>query len=145
MRVSTNEDGSMELVVSGNPLQHLVLLSNVLSIPKILACPADERQPATSFSAVEAENISYFVGVDASEKQPQTVLAGDRNLTTNTQPVRPGLVHLTTNAVVGWTTEMHNLVGNVAMGDGSVQQTAAQRLAELLSNTGLATNRLAVP
>ena len=40
---------------------------------------------------------------------------------------------------------MHKFQGNVAMGDGSVQQFSPPRLVEALRRTGLPTNRLAVP
>jgi prepilin-type processing-associated H-X9-DG protein len=40
---------------------------------------------------------------------------------------------------------MHKLQGNVAMGDGSVQQLSSARLRDQARNTGLNELRLAVP
>jgi len=40
---------------------------------------------------------------------------------------------------------MHKNQGNVALADGSVQAFSSSRLQEVLSNTGVATNRLAMP
>lgn len=69
-------------------------LSNELSTPKVLVCPAENesRLPATTFSDVTAPdssgqalltndlNVSYFVGVDAAETNPSALLVGDHNL-----------------------------------------------------------------
>lgn len=54
-------------------------------------------------------------------------------------------MELTTNTALGWTGEIHKFQGNVAMGDGSVQQFSAPRLNEALTRSGLSVNRLAVP
>jgi prepilin-type processing-associated H-X9-DG protein len=117
-----------------------------LSTPFILYCPMDKgRKPATNFIWLRDSKISYFVGLDATEMQPQSFLAGDRNLTTNGQPVKPGFVELTTNVAVGWAATIHTNQGNVVMGDGSVQQLSSARLPAALRCTLLATNRLAVP
>ncbi len=40
---------------------------------------------------------------------------------------------------------MHNLQGNVGMGDGSVQQFSSSRLKEALKNTDDAVNLMAIP
>jgi competence protein ComGC len=122
MAVSTNEGGSMEYIADGSPLQHFLLLSNMVSIPRVLICPSDNRKAATDFASLQQKNVSYFVGLGAKEDQPQMLLAGDRNLATNGRAVLPGLVELTTNIMVSWTSEMHVHQGNVAVADGSVQQ-----------------------
>jgi prepilin-type processing-associated H-X9-DG protein len=141
MQALTNTPGS------DTPSRYLTMLSNSLSTPTILVCPADtKRRPASSFSSpVPSLNVSYFIGLDATERLPSSLLAGDRNLTTNGFPLRPGLVTLPTSSDFGWTSEMHNRQGNIAMGDGSVQQADAPRLNQLLRATGQATTRLAVP
>src|SRR5436305_11279556 len=74
-------------------------MSNELSTPKVVVCPSDDGHSAhTNFnigtittspgtpSASQAANlfsntkISWFVGVDASDNNPQMFLAGDRNI-----------------------------------------------------------------
>src|ERR1044071_4345509 len=57
-------------------------LSNELSTPRIIACPADLRKAADfdQWRNVTMNNISYFVGLSARESLPQTFMAGDRNL-----------------------------------------------------------------
>jgi hypothetical protein len=127
------------------PLRSFLALSNELSTPILLYCPADKaRRPAASFATVQLGNISYFIGLDANGQRPLSFLAGDRNLTVDGQPLKPGLADLTTNSTVGWTAEMHKHQGQVAMGDGSVQQFDNQKFTAALGRTGT-TNRLAVP
>ena len=74
---------------------HFAAMSNELSTPKVLRCPDDKvgRIEATTFrrefrdrqTAVFSQNanLSYFVGVDANERNPMMLLAGDRNVTNN--------------------------------------------------------------
>ncbi len=110
-------------------------MSNELSTPKILHCPQDlERSAATNWTSLQRLNLSYFMGLDAKETQPQTLLAGDRNLSLRGQPIGPGLHTLTTNTPVGWTDSIHRRAGNVVLGDGSVQQMTSPRLADQLSS-----------
>ena len=74
-------------------------LSNELSTPKILFCPAEYenayRQPAATFAGVAAPgtvpytndlNVSYFIGVDAQETRPLMFLAGDHNVGGDANP-----------------------------------------------------------
>jgi prepilin-type N-terminal cleavage/methylation domain-containing protein len=70
------------------------VMSNELNTPKIVVCPSDDRLIAYSFGFTLPAgasgypfngntNISYFVGRDADENNPQLFLAGDRNLGVN--------------------------------------------------------------
>ena len=72
------------------------------------------------------------------------LFSGDRNIVGGTK-LANGILELTTNQSVGWSSEMHNGIGNVALADGSVQQTTVSNLFQLLLQTGVATNRLAIP
>ena len=98
--------------------------------------------------------ISYFVGLDAQETMPSMLLAGDRNLTNGTPVVAanltaPLIVGLMTNHTVtigaGWNDKMHQNNGDVALGDGSVQQFSIARLRDQLRNSGDISNRVAIP
>ena len=124
-------------------------LSNELSTPKIIVCPADsDRREASSWVALTTNNISYFLGLSAEETLPQTFLAGDRNMTVNGQRVfgKVDLVVKETNApAVGWDNTIHRGRGTAAMGDGSVQQLSSARLREQLRNTGVTTNTFVFP
>lgn len=131
MEVSVNEGGSLELAQSGfraGPefyfgFRHFQALSNQLGTPKILVCPADTRQAAPHFSALRNEHVSYFVNVSARYAQPNSLLAGDRNLAVD------GAAGTTLQRVDGnqrfrWTSELHRFKGNLLFSDGRVEQSA---------------------
>ena len=147
MQVAGIFGGTKEYEATADIFRHFQVLSNELATPYVLVCPADRshrRSPDfhTNFSNA---NISYFLGLDATEDHPDGWLAGDSNLEVAGQPVQPGLLHLWTNSPAGWTAERHGRCGNLALADGSVQQLTNAKVREMLSQTGMATNRLAIP
>jgi type II secretory pathway pseudopilin PulG len=125
-------------------------LSNELSVPKIIACPADVRKSAPDWQTLTTNNISYFVGVSARESLPQTFMAGDRNLLLDGNELI-GRVELTNGAPLAWSKEIHRLQGSVTMGDGSVQQLSSgnglnlRSLRDALRNTRVERNTLLIP
>ena len=135
----------MESVTTDEVFRHFRAMSNELSTPKVLVCPADNRKAARSFAALSNVNLSYFVSLNATDTFPQLWLAGDRNLMTNGVPVGSGLLVLTTNVTLGWTAAMHKNAGNVVLGDGSVQGDTNARLQRQAANTQVETNRLLIP
>jgi hypothetical protein len=144
-RASTNTGGAREWVLQGQVWPVFQLMSNELNTPFILVCPADTRKVTASFGVLRNTNLSYFVGLDADEYQPNGLLIGDRNLETAGQPLAPGVVTLSTNQSIGWTRTQHRNVGNIGLADGSAQQLSNERLREHLMQSGLATNRLVIP
>ena len=146
MQVSVTNGGAMELVAAGNVAACFRVMSNELSTPKILLCPADtHRVWATNFSTLNNSNISYFIGVDAKETKPQMFLSGDDNFAIGGVPVASGLLAISTNTPFSWTAARHKFFGNVGLADGSVQQLNTNALQQALQQTGVATNRLAIP
>jgi prepilin-type processing-associated H-X9-DG protein len=145
MRVLTNSFGGPLYTDSSNAFYYFQIMSNELSNPQILVCPEDKKhRPATNFTTdFNGSRISYFVGLGADETLPQLFLAGDSHLT-NGQPLRNGILELTTNHPAGWTQERHQGLGNVAMADGSVQQFSSSALRMAIQSSGL-TNRLLMP
>ena len=160
--VSTNEGGVMELVHTGpsgagNPaetFQVFVALSNELATPKTVVCPRDASRAAVSnfygmaYATPLAQggqnaSVSYFVNLDADEMQPQSILSGDRNLSTVTnakraqdydaffrveQRIRPADVtpggayaNLDFHRTIHYARDTGALQGNVVLADGSVQ------------------------
>jgi prepilin-type processing-associated H-X9-DG protein len=146
MRVSVASGGTMETISNGLAFYHFQVISNELGSPKVLVCPADGfKKPATDFVSLGNANLSYFVGVDATDTNPNMFLAGDDNLMVNGVPAKPGLLILATNSAIAWSQTRHHGQGNVAMADGSVQQFSSQHLAEALRSTVSATNRFLMP
>merc|ERR1711991_641112 len=101
MQVPDDQGGSASAVDrrtgAGQVWRHFLSLSNELSTPKIVLCPSDglgriesttwntNRVRGTRDNVQEAfnrnQNISYFVGFEADETLPQSMLSGDRNMT----------------------------------------------------------------
>lgn len=154
MQVSVTNGGAMELAVRGDVSAIFRVMSNELSTPKVLVCPADtKRHYATNFeNDFGHQTISYFVGLDAEGKYPQMILSGDDNLQVNGVRVRPGLLNLPTNSSFQWTKErigkFHGLA-NVELSDGSVQTTTSAALQQAALSAGVVTNgqpnRLVIP
>jgi hypothetical protein len=147
-QVPGTNGGTMDFITGPNAWRHFQVMSNELSTPKVVFCPAESdrnRFTATNFVNFCNSNVSFFFGVDVTnDSNPQMMLSGDHNVTNGT-PVKNGLLELTTNHLAGWTSEMHNKVGNIALSDGSVQQISIVGLQNTIANTGLATNRLQMP
>ena len=145
MRGFTNELGVSEVPKPSNMFRYFQVMSNELSDPRVIICPADNRSAATNFKVLSNTNLSYFVGLDADETQPTMLLGGDRNLVFNGIAVRPGVLTLLTTNQVEWSGTIHKQGGNVLMADGSVQEVTDSNLQSLLVNSGTNVNRLAVP
>lgn len=164
MQVPISEGGTAEALVAAKTYTNFYVLNNELGTPKVVVCPSDDRSAATNFLAPPAAGaafkdnlvVSYFVGVLANENLPQSLLSGDRNLGTAATGNSPKSEFgwsptgtdttgndqvLTTNTTTGvgltyqFTDKIHLKQGNVAVGDGSVQQVSSARFrTELLKN-----------
>lgn len=145
-QVEATNGGMVGLIENDSTYLTFVILSNELSTPKVLICPSDNRRAATDFTFLRSNtNVSYFVGLDAEEHHPQMFLSGDRNLEIEGVGVKPGIVSLRTNTLIGWTSELHRLQGNIGFADGSVQGLPNSNLGLALQASGVITNRLMLP
>lgn len=170
MQVPANQGGppnqsSFTASPYGAPYTYQIfgVLSNELSTPRILICPSDDRSPHTNFNMQVGNtlpgaflanvNLSFFVGKDAQDGNPQMLLAGDRNIVGQApggnmpNPIpgngfgNVGAMALGTNfnattQTPAWTEKVHRGMGNVLMSDGSAQQVTSSRLRDLLRNSG---------
>jgi prepilin-type N-terminal cleavage/methylation domain-containing protein/prepilin-type processing-associated H-X9-DG protein len=137
MQTPQSEGGSREFVenayrVSGEfffSFRHFQPLANDLVTPKPLYCPADTaRLPAASFGFFKNENLSYFVGVTAQFTRPESILAGDRNVT-NDQSRSPSLLRSGVGSPIHWTQELHRFKGNLLFADGHTEELNDAHLA----------------
>jgi prepilin-type N-terminal cleavage/methylation domain-containing protein/prepilin-type processing-associated H-X9-DG protein len=149
-----------------NQYTAFMIMSNELSNPKVISCPADSRSPgATNFTtgmnapiAAGGKNCStsFFLAADADETLPQMFLSGDRNIGLSSTQTDYGYssgngnttdgsgysVAIGTNgtstplSTAGWTQKLHNNAGNVGLADGSVQQYSVSALRNALTHTG---------
>ena len=165
-----------------NPGMVFIVMSNYLA-PKLLFCPADTihagaatnisygdllsiATPAGHNTAAQLSyptKVSYFVGADATEADPQSILAGDCNIgnvnTFNNSPAAyrfGATVQVTLSAPEitsvafssgannwAWTAnDLHQKTGNLLIADGSVQSTTITGLHTFMQN---ATNAIQGP
>ena len=146
MDVPAAKGGTKEFTTGADTFRHFQVMSNELSTTKILVCPADTRVAAVNFVHLKNENVSYFVGLEANDANPQRFLDGDRNITGESDPEN-GILKLVPGQRVSWTQEIHVNQGNLGLSDGSVQQYSNSGLREALKNSGDPTNtwRIALP
>src|SRR5690349_20482373 len=78
-KVVPTEGGSKD---AANWTDHLRACSNEFFTPVFLACPTDlERTPLMDWKLLIGDrHISYFLGVNALEAKPDTILSVDRHL-----------------------------------------------------------------
>jgi len=153
------------------------VMSNELSTPKILVCPSDDRSAFTNFftaavpqdsGAAKAANdprpgvfnnfkISYGLGKDCSDGNPQMLLTVDRNIfgaannkvypvagvTQNSgygngpnEALAMGTNFVAADTAPAFTDKQHQKQGNVGLSDGSVQQLTSPRLRDQFRNSG---------
>ena len=137
-------------------------MSNELSTPKILFCPAEmdgsTRMAATTFASsviagtaaqipfTNNNNISYFVGWDAQETMPQMFLTGDhslgagivnQNVAAATAYKQIAIAVNTNNIQAAWTdSSQHQKQGNIGLADGSVQGFSITGFRSAAANSG---------
>lgn len=152
--------------------RHFLSLSNELQTPKIALCPSDGlgRVEAVNWSTNRTRganaaqyfagnsSVSYFVGFEADETLPQSLLSGDRNITNSDRTdISKGIVFrfrmrarrndpppCLLLSQVG-TKNIHDTAGNVALGDGSVHAFSTSKLREGIRDIGLQEVQIAVP
>ncbi len=121
--------------------QHYRAITNELSTPKVLVCPSDTAKKAAldwTPAGFNDDNVSYFVGYEADEGNPQTMLSGDRNINSATTTTTCGTFAGTPSAGTmiasviatnsAWTSKIHVNAGDFTLGDGSVQQATTTGL-----------------
>ncbi len=148
-QVSTNQGGSREFLQDPSLVwPHFLALSNELSTPRIARCPNDltGTQPAFWRDAKNNSAFSYFLGLDAREENPNTILGGDSNLALGGPRLRATLVTVRTNADLRFHNSRHENppsgAGNILLGDGSVQAVTSARFREALFLPGDPTNSI---
>ena len=131
--VSITNGGTLEFAGRPEVFRHYLAITNEMSSPNVLTCEQDkQRSKAWSWDQLtnDARHISYFLGLTADETRPQTILSGDRNLTTNGR-LASGLVSVTSNTVLGVAPMLHKDSINVGLADGSAQQLPSAMLQRL--------------
>lgn len=122
MEVRVADGGTWEYVRGGNASVHFGALRNELSTPKMLICPADTaRVAATNWVTFTNANLSFFIGLDAKPLLPNSILAGDRNISDDSV-LRSNVLQTNFPVNVQWTTDLHNNAGNILFTAGHVSE-----------------------
>jgi len=147
MQVPVANGGTMEFIYSDHAFPHFEKLRRYAPNPRLLICPFEtNRQAAVSYEALTDLNISYFLNADASTNDAsRSILAGDRFLQVNKQPIAPGLFVLPSNSNLSWTSGFHAQGGSLAFADGHVEFSHDDRLHSILQSQPLGTNRFCIP
>jgi hypothetical protein len=121
-QVPMADGGTKELAHLPDAVPHYRAASNELNSAKILTCPNDyERTRANAWDAPLDLSLSYFAGLNANETIPATILAGDRNVSTNASTM-VGLLTVQDLNELQVTPGLHHPYVNVGLADGSVAQ-----------------------
>jgi hypothetical protein len=129
-----------------------VVVSNELVTSKVLHCPNDRsRSQAMDFGAgpsglqtLQDNAVSFLIGTEADQTKPQTHVAGDRNVSSDSgDGGNCGIAGL--NGVITflnpasnprWDSDVHVYAGNMAFTDGSAQQLTTAGLRRAMEATG---------
>ena len=127
------EGGTKELAHLPYAAWHYLVVSNELNSPKIVTCPQDAwRVRTNAWNSSLHVNLSYFAGLNADETKPDTILAGDRNVSRNSSTMS-GLLTVREVKELQVTPGLHQTFVNVGLADGSVAQL---KLADLRKAAG---------
>ncbi len=148
---STN--GGFRGISVGLPWIDFTCLSNFVESPRIFACPSDSRAvPKTASnwgsgpngfqnSGFRNNSVSYTVGLHSYFNSPREFLSSDRNLKPNSVNSSCGPAGLSSGVTVinwifpstiVWSNDVHGLLGNVLVTDGSVNEVSSPELQNLL-------------
>ncbi len=150
-QVSTTNNGTMESADWGYDAPNFNAATNYIKNPSVFKCPTDDAKiPATNNVQLHNQNISYFVGLDASTNATASILTGDRHLQSSGKPVKPGLFVYSNSYFMDWTLELHGKSSTTSMGvlsfiDGHCEMVRGINLNSIFQRQGLITNRLCIP
>lgn len=147
--LSNEFGGSAQFRDSQLVAPHYVSMSNELATPKVLVCPVDARTRTRTraqdfLGPLNNNNLSYFVGLDATTKNPATILSGDWNISGSTTS-NGSLRWFTAKVPAIWTSNVHEHGGNIGLADGSSRRTSSQTLQQQIQLSALPVMRLAIP
>jgi prepilin-type N-terminal cleavage/methylation domain-containing protein len=131
-------------VTGGRAYPVFQVMSNELSTPKVIFCPADgltSHSQATVWQPIGnsmQNNNSYFIGFNADESDPQMILSGDINVSTaatSTSYYTTGTKQVINTGGKFWSQgDLHQKYGNLGLADGSVQSTTTSGLNTAIVN-----------
>jgi type II secretory pathway pseudopilin PulG len=150
--VSTAEGGWKDILSQSNAsawcwTNYAIMQNELGQAPIIVTCVTDERRAVNSFLNLSDNSVSFFVGVEANPSSPNSILAGDRNLGSGTEPdAQYGFSpsdgqgnDVRVKEPICWSLKMHsrgkgNCGGELLLVDGSVHWASSDALARFVQN-----------
>jgi len=143
------EEGGTYGQCAGIAWSNFLAASSEIDTPKILACPSDTATRASALDWTDGPDgfrnpanrgnaLSYFVGLDAYEKVPYSIVTGDRHLlggrvdgcgSVADPPGVPAVELRANDNTIRWGLTGHGRLGMIAFNDGSahIMRDAAVR------------------
>jgi hypothetical protein len=134
--VGQTNGGTLEIAASASSLAHFLSISNELSSPKILVCPADTRVAGQSWNSLKSTNVSYAVFLDTKSDNPGGPLSSDRNIILDGTPQT--VMQINNPGKARWGTNMHSKAGYMLLRDGSASATQDQAMRRIIGAAGQA-------
>lgn len=123
----------------------LIVLSNELATPRVLACPSDAKSQVASHwggtagglanSGLRANAVSYFLSFHGQTELARSVVSGDRDFSPSAYPPNACSRGATNTArlqqgdpLIAWTNEVHVGAGHLLFMDGTVEYMNSTRL-----------------
>ncbi len=148
--------------LAANAWLHFAILSNELVSARVLFCPSDTGPLADDFTGVPGHGYlhannrnnatSYFVGYSSAFSDPQSaIIGGDRNVGIDGSAACSLFGYASSIDVRfgsgRWSTNLHQLNGNVMIRDGSVEMLDSAGLLSRLASQAddVSVKHLAVP
>ncbi len=131
--IASTNGGSMG---SADWTDNFRICSNEFGARQILVCPTDTtKRAATNWVFMFGDaNISYFVGINAAESRPQTVLAGDGNVLGGGGGFdATWTIFMGSSIDAAWDKACHVRSGNLALSDSSVKLTKTPGLRDQIT------------
>lgn len=147
IQTSTTNGGTMDFLEHNQTFPHFQKLSGYIRYMPVFVCPTDKKRPAANdYEHLTDTNLSYFLNADVSTNNSATsIMAGERHLAVNGQPVHHGTLTLVVNQNVTWTRELHPNLGTLGFADGHTEISRATNVTSNFRQQGLATVRLSIP
>lgn len=142
VKAPPDDDGSAN-GANQETYRHFLAVTNEMSTPKVIVCPSDTRNAVSSWANfTDNTHVSFFVAYEGDEFKPQSMLAGDRNISGSGNGNACGILspiwtqlgvsgsptgrEITTAST--WGMDMHVKGGNIGLSDGSAHQFTNAKL-----------------
>lgn len=154
--IPQSQGGSLEAISSGQAAPHFRSLTNTIRNTRTLLCPMDPmRYRGATLTSLDDSAISYFLNISARKESKNTILAGDRTIST-TEDNTTGEIGVNSKSALQWTRpspdeaghqeiQTRESTGNLIFNNGSLMETTSFQLQRVIRALGTNTHRFILP